>query len=438
MFHAIVTVRDQGKPVNILSICDEMDSTGQLAAIWGDSVKGRAAITEIHNESLLADSVLAEYAITELANHRAARETARIGERMAKAELSPTEAMEALQHQVKAVNSLPRIPRIRFYSPSELKAYEPETNIVLIGDCHIMRGETFVIGGEPGVGKSRAATSLAVAGAMPGATLFGMKVHRQFRTMIVQTENGRYRLRQEYGSLTCDSLDDWIRVSEPPPFGLTLTNPEFQQDIRAALESFKPDCVILDPWNAAARDDKARDYSETFDALRSILPTGSDKPALGIVAHTKKPQLNEKRNGGTNLMHLLSGSYILTSNPRSVFIMVRGSDEETGDSVVWFNPKNNNGPLLPRSAWHRLESGFTPDPDFDWTGFDQPPDKRARVELNHLEKVFGSGPLELKDAAHALASLTGINDRSAYNALSPTGRFKQNLKRTGNIISLIL
>lgn len=329
-----------------------------------------------------------------------------------------------------------RVPRIEFYSPSELRAYVPETDIALIGNCHVMRGEIFLIGGEPGVGKSRSSTSLAVAGATAGSTWFGLPVHRQFRTMIVQTENGRYRLQQEYGSLGCGELDDWIRVSEPPPFGLTLTHPEFQEDIRAALESFKPDCVILDPWNAAARDDKQRDYSETFDALRSLLPTGPDRPALGIVAHTRKPQANEKRTGGTGLMHILSGSYILTSVPRSIFVMVRGSDEETDDSVVWCNPKNSNGPLAPRTAWHRQDGGFAPDTDFDWTEFDKPPDKRVVVRLEDLEEVFKDGAeLELKDAAHTLATLAGITERSAYNALAPGGKFKANLSRKGSVLS---
>ena len=58
-----------------------------------------------------------------------------------------------------------REPRIRFFSPTELRAYEPENDIVLVGDCEVMRGEVFVIGGEPGVGKSKVATHLAVAGA---------------------------------------------------------------------------------------------------------------------------------------------------------------------------------------------------------------------------------------------------------------------------------
>ena len=330
----------------------------------------------------------------------------------------------------------PREPRIRFFTPSELRDYHPDNDVVLVGNCHIMRGEVFVIGGEPGVGKSRAATQLAVSGAT-GRDWFGLNVHRQFKTIIVQTENGRYRLQQEFSALDCDEIENFIRVSEPPPFGLTLSNPEFQADIHAALDAFKPDCVILDPWNAAARDDKQRDYAETFDALRNLLPTGTDKPALGIVAHTRKPQINEKRTGGTGLMHLLAGSFILTSVPRCIFVMVRGTDDETEDSVVWLNPKNSNGEHAPRSAWHRLTNGFTLATDFDWMEFDKPTNERKIVTLEHLRKVFDDGvkELELKEAAHALATIAAINERSAYNALAADGRFSQYLRRTGHVLS---
>ena len=328
-----------------------------------------------------------------------------------------------------------RPPRIRFFCPSELRAYRPDSDVVLVGNCHVMRGEVFVIGGEPGVGKSRAATALAVAGAT-GSQWFGLTVQRRFRTMIVQTENGRYRLQQEYSALECEELDDWIRVSEPPPFGLTLSNDEFKADIGAALESFKPDCVILDPWNAAARDDKLSDYSATFDALRNLLPTGSDKPALGIVAHTRKPMQNEKRTGGTGLMHILSGSYMLASVPRTIFVMLRGSDEEQEPCVVWCNPKNSNGPNSERSAWISANGGFIADTTFNWSEFDKPPDKRAVVQLEHLQEVFeGSAELELKEAAHALATVADINERSAYNVLSPTGKFAPYLTRNRNMLS---
>ena len=333
-----------------------------------------------------------------------------------------------------ATAEVPRQPRIKFFSPAQLRAYQPDKDIVLVGNNHVMLGEVFIIGGEPGVGKSRAATALAISGAtkMPW---FGLPVHRRFRTMIVQTENGLFRLQQEFASLGMnDEIEDWIRVCEPPPFGLTLTNLEFQEDIKAELRAFRPECVILDPWNAASKDDRQRDYFETFDALRNILPTGPVKPALGIVAHTRKPKTDEKRTGGTGLMHLLAGSYVLTSVPRSIFVMIRGSEEETDNSVVLFNPKNSNGPNAARTAWHRDAGGFAPNQDFDWKEFDKPPDKRVIIRLEDLFEVFNGGELELelKDAAHALATLTGINERSAYNALAPDGRFAEHLSRKGN------
>jgi hypothetical protein len=354
---------------------------------------------------------------------------------MTKAELTlePLEK-EFAQGDVSASELPPAIrePRIRFFAPSELRDYQPDTDILLVGDCNIARGETFILAGEPGVGKSLGATQLAVSGATQ-RDWFGLTVHRQFRTMIVQTENGRYRLQLEFSSFDCDEIEDFIRVSEPPPFGLTLSNTEFQADIRAALNSFKPECVIFDPWNAAARDDKIRQYAETFDALRNLLPTGSDKPALGIVAHTRKPQPNEKRTGGTGLMHLLSGSYILTSVPRCIFIMTRGSQDETDDSVVFFNPKNSNGANAPRSAWHRKLSGFSPATDFDWNEFDKPPDERKIITLEHLNKVFGGGSkrLDLSDAAHDLATVADVVDTSAYRALKLDGKFAQYLSLEG-------
>ena len=93
-------------------------------------------------------------------------------------------------------SNTPREPRIRFYRPSELVAFESDANAVLVGDCHIMRGEVGVIGGEPGVGKSTAATELAVCGAT-GADWMGLPVKGRIKTLIIQNENGRYRLRQE-------------------------------------------------------------------------------------------------------------------------------------------------------------------------------------------------------------------------------------------------
>src|SRR6266478_6601563 len=132
-------------------------------------------------------------------------------------------------------------PMLAFLSPSQIRAHQPPPGHCLVGDNHIQRGAPFVIGGAPGVGKSRAATRLAIFG-VTRTGYFGMPVHRQFRTMILQCENGRIRLKSE----------------------------------------------SLDPWNRLARDEKGKDYTEAFERTLSVLPPGDDAPAIGIIAHTRK------------------------------------------------------------------------------------------------------------------------------------------------------
>ena len=331
-----------------------------------------------------------------------------------------------------------RAKRICFFTPCELRDYIPGTDLMLVGDCHVMRGAVGIIGGEAGIGKSRAATALAVAGALgpDGPGWFGLRVHRKFRTMIIQTENGRYRLRQEYSQLPCADLDEWVRVSEPPPFGLTLAHAEFRADIAAAIAEFKPDLVILDPWNAAAKDDKQRDYSEAFDALLSVLPTGEDRPAVVIVAHTRKPQPNEQRTGGTGLKNILAGSYVLTSVPRCVFVMVRATEEETDDRVVFCNPKNNDGSLVTRTAWQRTATGYVAIGDFDWEEFENGGSEKKTVTLAHLRAVFGETGqgMALSEAVEKLTSIAGITEGAAYNALGKNGKFAANLCKNGKTL----
>ena len=117
-------------------------------------------------------------------------------------------------------------PLIEFKRPSELKSFIPAPGTMLVGDCHVVRGSVFAIGGAPGVGKSRASVALAEAGATC-SEWFGLTVHRQFKTMIIQTENGLFRLSKEFSQLDCDALENSVRISPPPPFGMCLEREDF-------------------------------------------------------------------------------------------------------------------------------------------------------------------------------------------------------------------
>jgi DnaB-like helicase N terminal domain/AAA domain len=181
--------------------------------------------------------------------------------------------LDELQGRVVSLRSLHGTngikPLIEFRSPLQLKNFTPPPGHVLVGDCHVVRGSVFVEGGPPGVGKSRAAVALAVAGAHR-CDWFGLNVHRRFKTMIVQSENGKFRLAREFGELNCDALENFVRICPPPPYGFCFQREDFRRQLAGAIADFKPDIVIVDPWNAVAYEQDSREYLQTFDALRSV------------------------------------------------------------------------------------------------------------------------------------------------------------------------
>jgi hypothetical protein len=322
-------------------------------------------------------------------------------------------------------------PLVEFLTPSQFRALSVPERFNLVGDYHIQRGAPFVIAGASGVGKSRAATALAVAGATR-ADWFGLPVHHQFKTMILQAENGPVRLRNEYHEITAAGLDDFIRICPPPPFGFAFDMPAFADQLAEAVDDFRPDVFLVDPWNRLAVDDKGKDYREAYERLMSVLPTGDALPALGIVAHTRKPRTDERANGRA-LMNLIAGSYMLASIPRAIFMMQAASDDSTDFRVVWTCCKNNDGELGERTAWERRNGLFDPVPGFDWQAFDGRGDPRRTITEEDLETLFHGGKRTMprKEAAKELQDLTGLKNAACYNALkTEDGRFSHRITET--------
>ena len=166
---------------------------------------------------------------------------------------------------------------------------------------------------------------------------------------------------------------------------------------------------MCDPWNAAAREQDSKEYLETFDAMKSVLPLGDDAPALVIVAHTRKPKSDERASGRA-LLNLLAGSYVLGSVPRCVFVMQAASDDTTDNRIVWTCCKNNDGALGARSAWERRNGLFVPVADFDFETFDAPEkDKRELVSETDVRAVLKNGALTRAEAAKLLEENTGAH-----------------------------
>lgn len=330
----------------------------------------------------------------------------------------------------------PDVPHITFFSPKQVSCYIPPENVQLIGDFHLVKDTGFVtvIGGPAGVGKSLTSMALAVAGATGSGEWFGLPVHRKFKTMIIQTENGMFRLSRNFKELDCDLLEDYVRICDPPPNGLRLREEGFYLALRNEIAKFTPDVVVLDPFNSVARDQEQKTYLDTIDLIRSVLPLHT---SLVIVAHTRKPKSDE-RSVGRSLMNIIAGSHVLVTIPRSVFVLQYASDDPEDDEVVWTCCKNNDGELGARTAWKRKTGLFLPVPNFDWATFDgADKDKRVVIQEAMILEVFESGPLHRTLARDKLMEISGASKSQVYNVLSSKGRFADHLVFKGDTIDWI-
>ena len=426
---AIAELYDEGAPIDLQMVTERLRQQGNLTAAGGV-----AAITTLGVDGN-PDADIARFNLGELRALYVKRRATRVADRLKCGDIDIEAARTELDNIVTHSREREK-PLIEFRSPRQLKNFKPRPGLVLVGDCHIVLGSVFVIGGAPGVGKSRASVGLGEAGAT-GKEWFGLNVHRRFKTMIIQTENGLFRLSKEFGELDCDALESYVCICPPPPFGLCLEREDFRAQLSAAIQKFQPDVIILDPWNAAARDDRQKDYLDTFAMIRSIIPAGDDSPAIGVVAHTRKPKGDERKTG-RGLLNDVSGSHVLVTVPRTVFIMQAASDDTQDNRIVWTCCKNNDGELGGRSVWERRNGLFAPVSEFDWDTFDNPhTDGRVTITADDLAAIFENGEkmLTKTEAVKALQKLTEAGRTACYNALRSDGRFTKQLREADGLLS---
>ncbi|MCB1203076.1 MAG: AAA family ATPase [Verrucomicrobiae bacterium] len=329
-------------------------------------------------------------------------------------------------------------PFLQLWSPSQCREWEMPPDFVLAGDCHLTRGGIAVIGGVPGCGKSRALVGLAIAGAT-GQSWMGLPLHSKFRTMIIQAENGPARLKAEFSDIKTPvgvDLDEFIRITPAPDYGLPLLDPAFQREMRDHIAAFRPAVIGLDPWNRITLDDKQKDYRAAIDCILSCLPEApSERPAVVIVAHLRKRVASDSRKWGRDLLPELSGSVVIGSAARSVFILEPASPDPLDDRVVWTCAKNNDGAEGPSSAWHRRNGLFEQCDEFDFEEFLSAGAPGGRVTINESDvKNALAGGVPKKDAVKRLIEATKCGSSAAYAAVALNGRFASKIDEADGLL----
>jgi hypothetical protein len=131
-----------------------------------------------------------------------------------------------------------------------------------------------------------------------------------------------------------------------------------------------------------------------------------------------------------DLLPELSGSGMIGSAARSVFILEPASPDPDDYRVVWTVAKNNDGHEGSSSAWYRQNGLFAPCDDFDLEEFFAGNEcTREKITKDAMREALGSGATK-GTAVKNLKRLTHCGDSAAYVALSPKGRFKGMIDET--------
>jgi hypothetical protein len=295
----------------------------------------------------------------------------------------------------------------KFYSPSYVVAYEPPENVNLVGEGHLQRGGTAILGGAAGIGKSFAVTNLAVAG-VTGEEWFGLKVHEKFKTLMIQGENSLSRLKEEFAPYDTALLDDWIRVSESH---IDFSSPGYMASVGEEIKSFDPDCIILDPWNHIITGDKLDNYTKAIKEIETLRKFGSKERLILIVAHNRKPNSDNKPSG-RDLLHEISGSHKLGSYARAVFVMECMNDDNEKSLIRFTCCKNNNGALGVPTVWNFDNGRFTGESDVPAVGSSK---KRKGITKEQLKQALAK-PVTKKLAVKSLEATSGQSNSSCYKA----------------------
>ena len=369
--------------------------------------------------------------------------TTRLGELAKATEISP----EALRSEFSDIYEkstqmgTDKAPLIHVVKPSEARAYVPDPADYMVGEGLITRGMVVLIGGKMGVGKSRLATTLAIAGARGTNRWMGYPIRSKWRTLVLQTENDSHRLKEECDAIPAE-YDDQIKFSDFLSHGMAFDSLDFRREVRRIYDKWPFDMLAVDPWNDISFEESQKDYKQALVNMRLVFSGLPKLPAMVIVAHLRKSGRDEsaRRKTGRELLDEISGSFSLASTCRTAFILQAAvANMEDGRVIFEVAKANNCHPDWlkehgTRSAWMRANGAFESVQGFDWEEFDNPSEsERRKITDGMLMSIFEGKTKGMKATGivRLLMERYDVGEKTAYRAIAENGYLRHMLIRDG-------
>jgi hypothetical protein len=328
--------------------------------------------------------------------------------------------------------------RLTLRTPDEILAMQFDDSDRILGDRILASGQSLVISGQGGIGKSRLLLQMAVA-CRAGLPFIGLETRGQeLRWLVLQAENSCRRLKADLEALRrWVGAEHWRQVnaglsihtleSDADGF-LSVSNTKAQLAIKAAVESSKPDIVAFDSlYNFGAGNlNSDEDMAETLLTLSRLAKAGNPKRAIVILHHAGTGKAGAAKAIGFDRSSFGRNSKVLHSWCRAQVNIAPGSPDDDGVFVLTCG-KCSNGKEFPMFA-ARLDPDtmiYNPDETFDLSGWQADvTGKRTEQDLSPArvaeivaELCKTSGAPKKPAIVKALRDETGCATSGAYKAV---------------------
>jgi hypothetical protein len=430
-FDLPVTEQDFGSPPN-RSMFIAIKALGQNRA-WlavKDELKRRHVLKQVGGEARLIeisnlphDTCSVEYALDEVLEASGQRGAIEIGTQLRDGVLTPEEAVDELR-------GLRRDITISIRSPEAILALPDDQHACMLSDRLLAKGQSLVIAGVGGVGKTRLLLQLLVA-LIVGRPWCGIETHAQAPScLLLQTENGNARLKRDLAALKNWDAKDWKRVEEKLRIHtiesdsdtlLHLSDPENVRRVETIIRKLNPDILAFDPLRDFGFGDlnTDADMAATLRELGRVARAGNPDRALILVHHAITGRAGVAKAFGLERTGFARNSKVLHTWARGM-INVVPAEEESNDTLVLTCGKNSNGPEFPPVAV-RLNGDMIYEvaDDFDidaWREHVISTKTKAtqKFNVNMLGKVEFDGELPLKPLMRLICEKIGCGRSRAH------------------------
>lgn len=277
-------------------------------------------------------------------------------------------------------NAPPCHQRMSFLTPGQFFGLKFCDDDSLLDERLLSVGETALLLGPGGIGKSRLAYQLALAH-INGWDWCGLKTYGgPKKWMFIQVENNARRTVHDLGCMLKGSSREVIdRINghlvllantQRSDREVNLAFDDNRERLSQEIALHSPDIVVVDPWIEFFGGTSENDNTEQRQsihllesAIRSMRPTC----AILIVHHSAGGKSGALKSTGYDAINYTRGAKALVYAARSAINVAQGDEE--GETLVVACGKNNNGRHFDRRAvrldpirmHYDLEPGF----DFD-------------------------------------------------------------------------